>query len=253
MLSYTSVASTSLQLLQPLKFASISETYTYLSPHIKYFHGRHAFYGSIAAVCELVIVIGLPLILLLEPFVNGKINFIKIKPLLDQFQSPYKNKYRWFAAYYLICRQAIVLTVYTSNNSYNTTLLYVNIAILVIHLWIQPYKTLFLNTMDSVILLFMVLVVVAPLLPGSVTAVTLVFILFPPVFICIYGSMKMIYWKLTKRQPHSPYVSSNGDDGRVANRRYVYWFLSYLLSTLFDLLQGFRASREVWIITKAKL
>ena len=145
MLSYTSVASTSLQLLQPLKFASISETYTYLSPHIKYFHGRHAFYGSIAAVCELVIVIGLPLILLLEPFVNGKINFIKIKPLLDQFQSPYKNKYRWFAAYYLICRQAIeaiALISFYINNDDNTTLLHVNIAILIIHLWIQPYKTI---------------------------------------------------------------------------------------------------------------
>ena len=78
LLSYTSIASTSLQLLQPFKFASIGETYTYLSPRIKYFHGRHALYGSIAAVCELFILIGLPLILLLEPIVNSKINFIKI-------------------------------------------------------------------------------------------------------------------------------------------------------------------------------
>ena len=91
--------------------------------------------------------------------------------------------------------------------------------------------------MDSLILLFMVLVVVAPLLPSSVTAVTLVFILFPLVFICLYGIVKMIYWKLTKRQPHSPYMSSNGDDGRVVNRIRRYGILVFkLLSTLFDLL-----------------
>ena len=227
LLSYTSIASTSLQLLHPLKFAGTGQLYTYLSPHIKYFHGRHAFYGSVAVVCELVIVIGLPLILLLEPFVNRKINFIKIKPLLDQFQSPYKNKYRWFAAYYLICRQAIVLTVYTSNDSYNTSLLYVNIVIVTIHLWIQPYKNIFLNAMDSLFLLFMVLLVVAPLLPSAATAATLVFIVFPLAFVCFNGIVKMVSWCLHKRKPHHQYVAINkheinddDDDENIVNRRY---------------------------------
>jgi len=226
LLSYTSIASTSLQLLRPLKFAGIGETYTYLSPHIKYFHGRHAFYGSVAAVCELVIVIGVPLILLLEPFINSKINFIKIKPFLDQFQSPYKNKYRWFAAYYLICRQAIVATAFTSNDSYNTALLYVNIAIVIIHIWIQPYKFAFLNAIDSLILLFMVLVVMAPLLPSAVIAVTLVFIVFPLAFVCLIGTVKVISWRL---KPRHQYVTINEDeindddvdnDGSIVNGRY---------------------------------
>ena len=43
----------------------------------------------------IVFVVGFPLLLLLEPFLNSKINFIKIKPLLDQFQSCYKDKYRF--------------------------------------------------------------------------------------------------------------------------------------------------------------
>ena len=47
-------------------------------------------YGVVAILCELIIVIGLPLLLLLEPFLNRKINFVRIKPLLDQFQGCYK-------------------------------------------------------------------------------------------------------------------------------------------------------------------
>ena len=71
----------------------------------------------IALLCTIVIVAGLPLYLLLEPFFNHKINFTKIKPLLDQFQGSYKENFRWFAAYYMICRLVIIIitTVFTSN------------------------------------------------------------------------------------------------------------------------------------------
>ena len=87
-LAYTSIADTSLQLLQPLKFTDNNELYTYLSPDIKYFTGRHIIYTImiIAIVFELVIVVGLPVILLFEPYVNRWINFTRIKPILDQFQ-----------------------------------------------------------------------------------------------------------------------------------------------------------------------
>ena len=78
LLSYTSIVSTSLQLLQPLRFTDIKEWYTYSSPNIQYFHGRHAVYGVVAIICELIVGIGLPLLLLLQPFLNRKINFIRI-------------------------------------------------------------------------------------------------------------------------------------------------------------------------------
>ena len=88
LLSYTSIASTSLQLLLPLKFTNIKEWYTYSSPSIQYFHGRHIIYGVVAIIFEVVIGTALPLLLLF------KINFNKFKPLLDQFQGCYKDKYR---------------------------------------------------------------------------------------------------------------------------------------------------------------
>ena len=159
LLSYTSIASTSLQLLQPLRFTDIKEWYTYSSPSIQYFHGRHAAYGIVAALCELIIVIGLPLLLLLEPFLSRKINFIRIKPLLDQFQGCYKDKYRWFAAYYLICRQVIFLIAYNFNSNYYNTVFYLQTACVVIamiHALIQPYQSNSLNALDGAMLLLMI-------------------------------------------------------------------------------------------------
>ena len=118
LLSYTSLASTSLQLLRPLTFNDVDEVRTYSSLGIKYFTGRHLLYGIVAILCEVIIVIGLPLFLLLEPFLRQRVNLVRIKPLLDQFQGCYKDKYHWFAAYYLICRQVIILIVYLGNRNY---------------------------------------------------------------------------------------------------------------------------------------
>ena len=74
LLSYTSMASTSLLLIRSLRFHGIDKVYTYLSPAIEYFHGCHLAYGIVALLCTVTIVIGVPLLLTLEPFVNHKIN-----------------------------------------------------------------------------------------------------------------------------------------------------------------------------------
>ena len=68
LLSYTSVATTSLLLMRPLIFFDVDKVYTYLSPDVEYFHGRHLAYVIVAVLFTLVIVIGLPLLLALEPF-----------------------------------------------------------------------------------------------------------------------------------------------------------------------------------------
>ena len=91
--------------------SNVDKIYTYLSPDIKYHHGRHLPYFIIAVLCTLAIVIGLPLLFLLEPFLNSKINFTRIKPLLDQFQGCYKDKYQSSVAYYMTCRLVIILII----------------------------------------------------------------------------------------------------------------------------------------------
>ena len=166
LLSYTSVATTSLLLMRSLTFVDVNNVYTYLSPEIKYFHGRHLAYGIIAIILALVIVIGLPLLLILEPFLNNKINFFRVKPLLDQFQGCYKDKYRWCAAYYMICRLIIIITIIANFSEEFVSrylLITASTAIALIHVTVEPYADDILNKFDGAILHLMVVVTALPL------------------------------------------------------------------------------------------
>ena len=155
LLSYTSIASTSLLLMRPLYFDGIDEVYTYPSPDIEYFHDRHLVYGIVALLFMIFVASGLPLLLTLEPFLNHKFNFTKIKPLLDQFQGCYKDKYRCFAGYYMICRLVIITIIIAdaSNEFVTNYLLIIACGIIaLIHLLIKPYNSGILNKLDGVIL-----------------------------------------------------------------------------------------------------
>ena len=162
LITYTSITSTSVELLRPLKFQGISETFTYSSPDKLYFHGRHIFYGIIAIICTIVIVIGFPLLLILEPFISHKVDFSRIRPLLDHYQGCFKDKYRVFAAFYLLCRLAIITVVYAEHNNYYNRLFTLNvmcIVIAMIHASVMPYKNNNLNALDEIILLAIIFVV----------------------------------------------------------------------------------------------
>ena len=161
-LAYTSIADTSLQLLRQLKFTDINELYTYLSPDVKYFTGRHIIYVFTALLFELVIVVGLPVLLLFEPYINRWINFTRIKPILDQFQGCYKDKCRWFAGVYLLTRQAVLIILVINFADYYIALyLLISVCLIValLHHYFQPYKSVALNKFDGFVLLLLVLVV----------------------------------------------------------------------------------------------
>ena len=198
LLSYTSLASTSLQLLRPLTFNDVDEVHTYSSPDIKYFTGRHLAYAIVAIFCEVIIVIGLPLFLLLEPILSRGINFVKIKPLLDQFRGCYKDKYRWFAAYYLICRQVIILIVYVGNGDYYNKLYYLQTACIIIamiHGWVQPYKKKLVNGLDGAILLVLVLVVnlnTFAFLSSVSSQLSIILIILPLFFLSLIAIRKLL-------------------------------------------------------------
>ena len=186
LLSYTSVATTCLLLMRPLTFADVDNLYTYLSPDIQYFHGRHLAYGITAIILSLFIVIGLPLLLLTEPLLNRKINYFRIKPLLDQFQGCYKNKYHWFAGYYMICRLIIIIIVIANFSDVFISqylLLTASIIIALVHEIIRPYNDNTLNIFDGAILLIVVLVTALPLFEtfdsGLVKGTSFVLVILP--------------------------------------------------------------------------
>ncbi|XP_065914577.1 probable outer membrane protein pmp20 [Dysidea avara] len=199
LLSYTSVTTTSLLLLRSLTFHNIAKVYTYLSPDIEYFHGRHLPYVIVAALFTLMIVIGLPLLLLLEPFLNHKINFTRFKPLLDQFQGCYRDKYRSFATYYMICRLVIVSILIINSSNDNTSqvlLLTANILVALIHLIVKPYKAKILNIFDGVVLQIIVFISVISMYDsfgsGVLSAITILFVMLP---LIAFATMELIIYK----------------------------------------------------------
>ena len=236
LLSYTSIASTSLQLLLPIKFTDVIEWYTYSSPHIQYFRGRHIIYGVVAVLSQLVVGIGLPLLLLLEPVLSKRINFIKIKPLLDQLQGCYKDKYRCFAAYYLICRQVIFLIIYIFNSNYSNMLFYLHTAcvvIVMIHIWIRPYRNEFLNAFDGIMLLCIVLEVninTFPFLNSMTTEVSTVVVTLPLILLSMRVIKKVFHFYLMKwRYYHYTPINDFVSDERVSDVviRYVQSYMLY--------------------------
>ena len=189
LLSYTSIASTTLLLVRSIRFTDVDKVYSYLSPDIEYFHGRHLFYVLVAILTGLLIVIGLPLLLTLEPFINSKINFIKIKPLLDQFQGCYKDRFRYFASYYMIFR-LIILTIIVINSTNVFVTLYLLLVacslMMFIHIAVRPYVSKVLNLFDSFMILNMILVISLLIVEtyrgfqsNSTLAITIILIIMP--------------------------------------------------------------------------
>ena len=201
----------------------MDKVYTYVSPDVEYFHGRHLVYTIVAALSTIIIVIGLPLLLVLEPFLNSKINFIRIKPLLDQFQGIYQDKYRCFAGYYMICR-LVIISIIIANSSNDFIAQYVLIGacvvIALIHQIFTPYSNNSLNILDGVILQSMILVALLPLVDffdnfdsNLVVGITLVLLILPTVS---FTTMKLMtnkkkirklfgqyYFKCTRINLHS--------------------------------------------------
>ena len=235
LLSYTSLVTTSLQLLRAVHYPGYDGLYVYLSPDMKYFSNRHAFYGVVAVLCGAIVIIGLPLFLLLEPLILSRwFNFIRIKPLLDQFQGCYKDKHRWFASYYLICRQVIILIVYFGNMDYYEMLYFLQTACVIIamfHIWVQPYTDDFLNAFDGVILLALVLIVHTnslSFLPSATSVAVVILILLPLFALCLTGSKKLISYILSRRQQQYDLIDyvdnsySDEKDDSTNYGRYVY-------------------------------
>ncbi|XP_065915214.1 uncharacterized protein [Dysidea avara] len=195
LLSYTSLTSTSIQLLKPLTFDGIDGYYCHLSPTITYFSRRHVVY-FIAAILCLFFVVGFPSILFIEPFLrNCQLynKFDKIRPLLNQFQGSYRDKWQCFVAYYLTCRLVVLLfTHFVVDFQFRTyCILLVFLLVVPIHYLIKPYKSDLLNMLDTIILVIVIVVLIANLehtstfIPSAQPIIIFALIIIP--FILFWG------------------------------------------------------------------
>ena len=156
LLSHTSLSSTSIELLMPLTFSGTNASlYTYSSPDLKYFHGRHAFYGTVAGVFTVVFVIGFPVFLILEPYMYRRIDLGRMRPIIHDFRHVYKFKYGYFAGFYLVCRLTILGVFYGVQDIHNRliAMLVICTVVTIIHGFFMPYIADNLNTFDLIILI----------------------------------------------------------------------------------------------------
>ncbi len=130
------------------------------------FHDQHLHY-AIPAILILITMLLLPLFLILYPLIFKllalcKLNESKVAsvlsrlfpiPLLDAFQSSFKDRYRFFAGFYFLYRLFSLLAY-----SFSATLLVFYtlvelqlVIILVLHAVVQPYKYYWHNVIDALI------------------------------------------------------------------------------------------------------
>ena len=167
-IAYTSIADTTLQLLQYITFTDVDGVYIYLSPSIGYFTGRHIGYFILALLYGLLIVLGLPFLLIAHRLPINKFKCVstllnnKLFPILEQFQGSYNKECRWFAAVYLICRLVILIIVVINFSDYYIELYLLTIVCLVtaiLHHTIQPYHNNVLNKSDGILLHLLLLII----------------------------------------------------------------------------------------------
>ena len=156
-LSFTALSDTSLRILDFKHFDDISGVYVSIEPTVPYFHlVRHLPYAIVAICVQVFIVLPFLFFMLFAPWIARipSINLTRIKPILDEFQACYKDNYRCFAGYYLLCRQFVFLFSLIDFGEFGEIffLQQLSLLVLVIHAVFQPYRKRWLNILDIILL-----------------------------------------------------------------------------------------------------
>lgn len=164
--SFATLTETSFAIIMPTVFKGVSNVYVNIQPSTSYLDPKeHLAWFLIASLVMIILIIPVTLLLLLAPCMSRLANLTRIKPFLDEFQSCYKDKYRWMASYYFICR-FLYLSILTSAaaglESTQYTIQVISLGVLVVHTLLQPYRKQVLNSVDTIIL-------------ADITAITLLY------------------------------------------------------------------------------
>ena len=157
--SYTSLSQTNFRILRPIIIDG--KLYVYEAPSIPYLdRTRHLPYALFAVFVEVFITLPICLLLLFAPCLSRCVNFVKLrlKPILDELQACYHPECRWFAGFFFLARQLTYLTncIALSGQDLpqmNALLQTLCVFILIVHVSFQPYIKKWLNVLDTVLLI----------------------------------------------------------------------------------------------------
>ena len=181
---YTQCVQVSMNLLNPVHFnVELDSGFNpparvWLNGDIVYFRKKHLQYALPALFCLLTIGILPPALLLCYPLLNKvptffgcndikinclfchKLSVSYLKPLLDSFQSCFKDNMRFFAGLYFLYRW-IILLVYAATQSYSIyymTIIGGLLGMLVLHTVFQPYVKRAHNIIDTLLLADLIII-----------------------------------------------------------------------------------------------
>ena len=256
---YTRCVQVSINLLNPVHFnvqqgsGSHPSTRVWLNGDIEYFHKEHLRYALPALFCLLTIGALPPALLLCYPLLNKvkvffdcddtndnctclfchKLSVRYLKPLLDSFQSCFKDNMRFFAGLYFLYRWLILL-VYTVTQSYSVyyiTIVGGLVGILALHAICQPYVKRAHNIVDTLLLANLIIICclsfynfhrnhylrgVEHSTTTAAAVLQLVLIYLPLTVLCVY--MLMIVCKTIKKYKTVVFSASDKLVPRRANR-----------------------------------
>lgn len=155
LLSFTSITQTSFLLVAPIRLKNIESSRVQIEPRVTFFDPQHHLpYALVALLIEVIIIFPFMVLLLIAPFLARFVNLTRIKPFLDEYQACYRDQYRWMAGFYFLARQAVFLvSVIHGGSSIRPYILVVlSVVIAVFHTGLQPYRSWWLNVIDTVLL-----------------------------------------------------------------------------------------------------
>ena len=198
--SYTSLTYTNFMILKPIWING--EARVHMDPHIKYFGNDHLPYAIVAILLEFFISFPICFLFLFAPCLAGRVNMVKLrlKPILDDFQACYRQGCYWFAGFYFLARQVMFLANIVPIGKLpqeNNLIHVVNIIVLLIHSTIQPYKLKWLNFLDTLLLLDVLVLSIFASADTVQKILTYLFIL-PPAFYLLAVILLITFRRVSK-------------------------------------------------------
>ncbi|KAL9972014.1 hypothetical protein ACROYT_G018246 [Oculina patagonica] len=200
----------------------------------------HLPYTIIACLWFILFVIFVPLVLLFTPWFLKRFPYLNnFRLFFDSFQQCFKDEYRWFAAYYFICRLFILfIALYVPFGPLKRSILEVSSVVIVVTcLYLRPYKSNqannedynWLNTLDAVLLTNLCFIVIFSSsiiseasvavqngLEKTVNVLAYVPLVYLLCLLCYYGWKYFCPVNLEAYQHVEPELGSTSDSARPA-------------------------------------
>ena len=184
-LSFWSVSNTCIDIIRPV-ITPRQGWRVEIEPSQEYFSdGFYIMFWILSVLLILLIYLPFIFLLLFSQCLRKKINLIRIQPLLDTFQSSYRENLQWFAGVYMLTWIILNINVPSYYILFKTTIL---ISVCLLHFLLQPHKNKWINISDTTLLtnlIFLTFLSFQNEITNLVSILVFIFVLVPLLYILI--------------------------------------------------------------------